>query len=114
LLNWWEFIALAFACARIGAVSNPVMPIFRQHELKYILNFGQSKVFVVPQTHLGFDYEAMARGMLADLQHLKHLVIVDGDGADSFCSAAIARQRAAAEGSRPRNRRRHAADVHIG
>lgn len=86
LPNWWEFIALAFACARIGAVSNPVMPIFRQHELKFILNFGESKVFVVPKTYRGFDYEAMARGMLPDLPHLKHLVIVDGNGADSFAA----------------------------
>lgn len=84
LPNWWEFVVLAFACTRIGAVSNPVMPIFRQHELKYILNFGESKIFIVPKTYRGFDYEAMARGMLADLPHLKHLVIVDGDGADSF------------------------------
>ena len=26
LPNWWEFIALSLACARLGAVANPVMP----------------------------------------------------------------------------------------
>ncbi|HJW02169.1 MAG TPA: AMP-binding protein, partial [Azospira sp.] len=61
LPNWWEFVVLALACARIGAVANPVMPIFRQHELNFMLNFGESKVFVVPKTYRGFDYEAMAR-----------------------------------------------------
>jgi cyclohexanecarboxylate-CoA ligase len=50
------------ACARIGAVANPVMPIFRQHELTFMLNFGESKVFIVPKVFRGFDYEAMARG----------------------------------------------------
>jgi cyclohexanecarboxylate-CoA ligase len=84
LPNWWEFIVLALACARIGAVSNPVMPIFRQHELRFMLNFGESKIFIVPREYRGFDYEAMARGMLPDLPHLKHLVIVGGDGDDSF------------------------------
>ena len=84
LPNWWEFMSLALACPRIGAVSNPVMPIFRQHELKFMLNFGESKVFVVPKLYRGFDYEEMARGMRSSLPHLQHLVIVDGDGADSF------------------------------
>lgn len=84
LPNWWEFVVLALACARIGAVANPVMPIFRQHELNFMLNFGESKVFVVPKTYRGFDYEAMARGMLSGLPHLQHLVVVDGSGPDSF------------------------------
>ncbi|MCL2829642.1 MAG: cyclohexanecarboxylate-CoA ligase [Betaproteobacteria bacterium] len=84
LPNWWEFVSLALACARIGAVSNPVMPIFRQHELNFMLNFGESKVFVVPKRYRNFDYEGMARGMLPNLPHLKQLVVVDGDGPDSF------------------------------
>lgn len=84
LPNWWQFIVLALACARIGAVSNPVMPIFRQHELKFMLNFGESKVYVIPKKYRGFDYEEMARGMLPDLPLLRQLIIVDGEGEDSF------------------------------
>lgn len=84
LPNCWEFLALSLACVRIGAVANPVMPIFRQHELNFMLNFGESKVFVVPRVFRGFDYEAMARGMLSGLPHLKQLVVLGGDGEDSF------------------------------
>lgn len=84
LPNWWEFFVLVIACARIGAVSNPVMPIFRQHELNFMLNFGESKVFIVPKSYRGFDYEGMARSMLENLPHLKQLVVVNGDGPDSF------------------------------
>lgn len=84
LPNSWEFIALALACARIGAAANPVMPIFRQHELNFMLNLGETKVFIVPKRFRGFDYEAMARGMQPGLPHLRQLVVVDGDGADSF------------------------------
>lgn len=84
LPNYWEFIALTLACARIGAVANPVMPIFRQHELNFMLNFGESKVFVVPKTYRGFDYEEMAVGMLPHLPHLKQLVVLGGSGANSF------------------------------
>lgn len=84
LPNCWEFLALSLACVRIGAVANPVMPIFRQHELNFMLNFGESKAFVVPRVFRGFDYEAMARGMLSGLPHLKQLVVLGGDGEDSF------------------------------
>ena len=71
LPNRWEFIALWLACVRIGAAANPVMPIFRQHELNFMLNFGESKVFVVPKTFRRFDHEAMARGMMPGLPHLR-------------------------------------------
>lgn len=84
LPNCWEFIALSLACARIGAVANPVMPIFRQHELNFMLNFGESKVFIVPKTFRGHDYEAMARGMLPHLSHLQQLIVIGGNGDDSF------------------------------
>jgi cyclohexanecarboxylate-CoA ligase len=84
LPNWWEFVVTAFACAKIGAVMNPVMPILRERELLYILNFCQAKVFIVPKVYRGFDYAAMAQGMRADLPHLKHVIVADGEGETSF------------------------------
>src|SRR6201997_2754126 len=84
LPNWWEFVVTAFACAKIGAVMNPVMPILRERELLYILNFCQAKVFIVPKTYRGFDYAAMAQGMRGDLPNLKHVIVVDGEGEGSF------------------------------
>ncbi len=84
LPNWWEFVVTAFACSKIGAVMNPVMPILRERELTYILNFCQAKVFIVPKTYRGFDYAAMAQGMRADLPHLKQVIVVDGEGDTSF------------------------------
>ena len=89
LPNWWEFIALALACARIGAVANPVMPIFRQRELKFMLDFGETKVFIVPKSYKGFDYEGMVNGMRNDLPFLQHLVVLGGDGANSFESLLL-------------------------
>jgi cyclohexanecarboxylate-CoA ligase len=90
LPNWWQFVTLVLACARIGAAANPVMPIFRQHELNFMLNFGESKVFIVPKVYRNFNYEEMARGMLPKLPHLKQLVVVDGDGPDSFDQLLLA------------------------
>jgi cyclohexanecarboxylate-CoA ligase len=89
LPNWWEFVVTALACSKIGAVFNPVMPILRERELLYVLNFCESKVFIVPKTYRGFDYAAMAQGMRGELHHLKHLIVVDGDGDASFERAIL-------------------------
>jgi len=43
LPNWWEFAALHLACARIGAVTNPIGTILRQHEVQFILERTRSK-----------------------------------------------------------------------
>src|ERR1700687_200652 len=84
LPNWWEFVVAALACSKIGAVFNPVMPILRERELLYVLNFCESKVFIVPKVYRGFDYAAMAEGMRGELHHLTNLIVVDGAGDWSF------------------------------
>ena len=89
LPNWWEFVVMALACSKIGAVFNPVMPILRERELVYVLNFCESKVFIVPKVYRGFDYAAMAEGMRGELHHLQHLIVVDGEGDSSFERAIL-------------------------
>jgi cyclohexanecarboxylate-CoA ligase len=84
LPNWWQFSVLYLACSRIGAVLNPLMHIFRERELSFMLAHGQAKVLVVPKLFRGFDHEAMARGLQPGLAHLQRIVVVDGGGADDF------------------------------
>ncbi|NEW95806.1 cyclohexanecarboxylate-CoA ligase [Rhodopseudomonas sp. BR0G17] len=84
LPNWWQFTVLYLACSRIGAVLNPLMPIFRERELSFMLKHGEAKVLVVPKSFRGFDHEAMARGLQPDLPALRTIVVVDGGGADDF------------------------------
>lgn len=84
LPNGWEFVVTYLACSRIGAVVNPMMHIFRERELRFMLGHGQARVLIVPARFRGFDHEAMARGLQAELPTLQHLVVVGGRGADSF------------------------------
>ena len=84
LPNWWEFTALHLACMRIGAVSNPLMPIFRERELRFMLKLAGARVLVMPRSFRGFDHAAMARGLRADLPDLAHLLVVGGEGAEVF------------------------------
>lgn len=84
LPNWWEFTLVYLACSRIGAVMNPLMHIFRERELSFMLAHGRSKVAVVPKQFRGFDYEQMLRGLQPTLPELRHVLAVGGEGPDSF------------------------------
>ncbi|WP_444634610.1 cyclohexanecarboxylate-CoA ligase [Cupriavidus oxalaticus] len=84
LPNGWHLSVLYLACARLGAVLNPVMPIFRERELSFMLAHAQSKVVVVPKLFRGFDHAQMLRGLRDALPALRHIVVVDGEGDDSF------------------------------
>jgi len=91
LPNWWEFTALFFACNRIGAVANPLMPIFRQRELRFMMGFAEAKVAVVPTLWRGFDHMAMMREIRPDLPRLQAAFAVGGAGAESFEKAFLDR-----------------------
>lgn len=79
LPNWWQFTLTYLACSRIGAVLNPLMHIFRERELSFMLNHSRSKVLVVPKLFRGFDFEQMADGLKTALPDLQHVVVVGGE-----------------------------------
>ena len=83
LPNWWEFAVVALAAFRVGAIVNPLMPIFREHELGYMLGFAETKLLIVPKLFRGFDHEAMASSLRPRLQNLGHVIVVGGGGANA-------------------------------
>jgi len=105
LPNWWQFVALHLACVRVGAISNPLMPIFREHELRFMLDFAGSKLCVAPDSFRGFDHRAMLRALQSELPALRALFFVggDGDGDDAFERAFLEADGddSALEGRRP-------------
>jgi len=84
LPNWWQFTLTYLACSRIGAVLNPLMHIFRERELSFMLKHGESKVVIVPKQFRGFDHEQMIIGLRPNLPALQHIVVVGGAGDNSF------------------------------
>lgn len=79
LPNWWHYAALHVACLRIGAVINPLMPIFRERELEFMLGFAEARVLVVAQGFRGFNYPDMIRTIRPALPHLEHVLVVGGE-----------------------------------
>lgn len=84
LPNWWQFTLTYLACSRIGAVMNPLMHIFRERELSFMLQHGEAKAMIVPKVFRGFDFEQMVTGLQPSLPALKHVIAVGGQGANSF------------------------------
>jgi acyl-CoA synthetase (AMP-forming)/AMP-acid ligase II len=53
------FVAMA-ALARLGAVQNPLIPIYRYREVSFIVAQAGSRLLLVPREWRGFDYASMA------------------------------------------------------
>jgi cyclohexanecarboxylate-CoA ligase len=79
LPNWNEFIIVALALERIGAVINPVAPIFRHRELRGILRLAQSRAAVMPASFRGFDYAAMYTELGREFPALATRVVIGGN-----------------------------------
>src|SRR5205807_2959279 len=74
LPTWIESFVLVAALARLGAVQNPVMPIYRQREVSFVAEQTKARLLVVPTSFRGFDYKAMADEIAAGLDGLDVLV----------------------------------------
>jgi cyclohexanecarboxylate-CoA ligase len=84
LPNWWEMLALHIACMRIGAITNPLMPIFRERELEFMLSFARTKAVVIPRQFRDFEYEPMLQSLRDSLPSLEHVFVVGGNGEAAF------------------------------
>jgi cyclohexanecarboxylate-CoA ligase len=91
LPNRLEFVTVSLGALRIGAVCEPLMPIFREYELEFMLRESEAHVLIVPDEFRGHDYAAMARGLQQRLSDLQHVVVMDAAGE---LSAAGSRSRA--------------------
>jgi cyclohexanecarboxylate-CoA ligase len=98
LPNWAEALLVHDAVVLLGAISNPIVPIYREHELEFILCQAGSRVLVVPDTFRGFDYRAMADGLRRECEALDHVLVVGepGPGEESFATAVAAAEPTAA------------------
>jgi 3-phosphoshikimate 1-carboxyvinyltransferase len=80
LPNRGEFVAITLAALRIGAVCCPLMPIFREREMAFMLARSKARVLFVPATFRGRDHAAETAAVLAAPGHppVDHVVVLDG------------------------------------
>ncbi|OLC12767.1 MAG: hypothetical protein AUH29_15240 [Candidatus Rokubacteria bacterium 13_1_40CM_69_27] len=78
LPNWNEWILLALAALRLGAILNPIPPTYRASELRFILRTLGSEAFVVPARFRTFDYVEMVAGLRGEAPALREVFVCRG------------------------------------
>ncbi|WP_020106972.1 AMP-binding protein [Nocardia sp. 348MFTsu5.1] len=82
LPNCTEAVIVFQAVMKIGATANPIVPIYRGRELRFILGQSRAKIVFIPGTVRGVDYCAMYADLAAELPDLE-LVVTIGDDSSS-------------------------------
>lgn len=62
-----ETVVASLALARIGAIQNPIIPIYRDREVGFVLQQTKAEYFLIPGDWNGFDFNAMAERISDDL-----------------------------------------------
>ncbi len=69
-------VLLTLALARIGAVQNPVLHLYRERELSGIVAQSKPKIVVVPTARSACDYPQMAKVAIANSGHPAELMVL--------------------------------------
>jgi len=81
LPNWMEAVALAGAIDRLGAVSVPVLPIWREQELGFACRQTGARVLVVPGVVRGVDHRDLAAAVRRSVAAIEHVLTVRAEPA---------------------------------
>ena len=76
LPNWREAVPLDIASAALGLVVNPIVPIYRGAELRYILKDARTRIFFIPERFRSIHYVDMVSALRPELPDLEHVVSV--------------------------------------
>lgn len=74
--NWHEFVVVHLATTLVGGISNPLIPIYREREISFMIALAESHVYIAPKQFRGFDYEEMILKLRGQLPSLKHIVMI--------------------------------------
>ena len=72
-----DTIVLSIALARLGAVQNPIIHLYREREVGFALRQTGAELFVIPATWRDTDYAAIAERALADTPARPGILSID-------------------------------------
>ena len=64
--NRIETVVASFALARLGAIQNPILHLYRHKEVGFAIGATDAELVLTPGEWNGFDYEAMVHELVAD------------------------------------------------
>jgi acyl-CoA synthetase (AMP-forming)/AMP-acid ligase II len=77
-----DALVLAAALSRLGAIQNPIIPIYREREVAHIVDEASVDVLVVTPEWRGFDYLGLAQSMAGTRSGLGVLRVEDALAGD--------------------------------
>src|SRR6266704_6902098 len=75
LPNWTEFPQLAAALSRIGAIMVPIMPVYREDEVAYVLRHSGAVAAVTCHDFRGFGHLEMFGKLRAEAPDLRRVYV---------------------------------------
>ncbi len=78
LPTWIDTVVLTGALARLGALQNPIIAIYREREVGFCCRQAKAKFLLTPGEFRGFDFGEMARGLAADIDGLTAIEVAPG------------------------------------
>ena len=84
LPNWREAAIIDLAAAVLGLIVNPIVIIYRDHEVSYMLSNSGSKCFFIPEAYANHSYLEMIDRLKPRLPELKHIVTVRSKNSETL------------------------------
>ena len=75
LPNWAEWLMMHCAASKIGAVTNSIGSMYRFAEVSYILNYAETKLFLIPDRYRNFVYTDMIAELWPKLPQLENVFV---------------------------------------
>lgn len=89
LPNWSESAVIVLAARMLGLVINPIPPIYREAELRYMLAATRARFLFIPAQFRGCDYRALVATLRADLPDLEEVVVLRGESGRDIAWAQV-------------------------
>ena len=80
LPNWYEASVLNIAASLAGVAVNPLVPIYRDKEVTFMLDDVESRMVFVPEHFRKHDYAEMMERVNANLPNPVEIVVLRGSG----------------------------------
>jgi acyl-CoA synthetase len=76
LPNWRESVVVDIAACALGLIVNPIIPIYRDHELRFILKDARTRLIYIPEQVRSLEFPSMLAALRAQLPDLEYVVTV--------------------------------------
>jgi acyl-CoA synthetase (AMP-forming)/AMP-acid ligase II len=88
LPNWYETVVVGLGVLGSGCVLNPLLPIYREHELHGVLSRSGSALLVTPKIYRHYAYGTLASALRESVAHPFGHLEVDQPGSDPAAFSA--------------------------